>query len=148
MFLRPPSSTRTDTIIPYVTFFRSGEVPRQGPGLVGRHGDADQREEGEAEVRLAVGAVDQRRRRDHLAAGFLDRLDRFSRGKGSGDDIFHQQYLLARLQAEAAAQFEAAGRPLDDDSLDAERSPPLMPRPHYPPVLRAHPFHSTSIDHT
>src|SRR3546814_10652780 len=79
MFLRPPSSTRTDTIIPYVTFFRSGEVPRQGAGLVGRHGDADQREEGDAEVRLAVGEVDQRRRRDHLAAGFLDRLDRFAR---------------------------------------------------------------------
>src|SRR3546814_4540711 len=36
MILRPPRSTRTDTLFPYTTLFRSrlAAVPREGPALV------------------------------------------------------------------------------------------------------------------
>src|SRR3546814_21169518 len=41
MIRRPPRSTRTDTLFPYTTLFRSGEAPRaagpRGGGLLWRH---------------------------------------------------------------------------------------------------------------
>src|SRR3546814_20893184 len=50
MILRPPRSTRTDTLLPYTTLFRSGHHP------AGRRG------------RLSVGAVRRRRRVPYHAA--------------------------------------------------------------------------------
>src|SRR3546814_9643140 len=35
MIRRPPRSTRTDTLFPYTTLFRSGDVGRQPPAAVG-----------------------------------------------------------------------------------------------------------------
>src|SRR3546814_5611066 len=39
MIRRPPRSTRTDTLFPYTTLFRSGDVQAPGPVQLGR-GDA------------------------------------------------------------------------------------------------------------
>src|SRR3546814_3228447 len=36
MIRRPPRSTRTDTLLPYTTLFRSRDVDRRGPSVVGR----------------------------------------------------------------------------------------------------------------
>src|SRR3546814_2394998 len=43
MIRRPPRSTRTDTLFPYTTLFRSHRRPDQGPGLL-RGGRADRRD--------------------------------------------------------------------------------------------------------
>src|SRR3546814_2657438 len=39
MIRRPPRSTRTDTLFPYTTLFRSGGCERHGPGHRGGGGD-------------------------------------------------------------------------------------------------------------
>src|SRR3546814_2943921 len=68
MIRRPPRSTRTDTLFPYTTLFRSngqGKVPppRCGQrGTVGRH--ADSRLGAEAEPRRRADSRPQGRRRD------------------------------------------------------------------------------------
>src|SRR3546814_15699607 len=36
MIRRPPRSTRTDTLVPYTTLFRSGDLPQQGADLMPR----------------------------------------------------------------------------------------------------------------
>src|SRR3546814_9848211 len=77
MIRRPPISTRTDTLFPYTTPFRSVEFPARGFGRLGL-GGID-----EARARLAVGAG-----ADH---GELVRLDRlageraFDAGAGLGN---------------------------------------------------------------
>src|SRR3546814_8505367 len=66
MIRRPPGSTRTDTLFPYTTLFRSGDERRPGPllGLVEPAADGraqSQRVEiggrGVLEDRIAAGAV-------------------------------------------------------------------------------------------
>ncbi len=49
---------------------------------IGRHVEAEQREEGDAEIGRAARAVDQRGGGDHLAARRLDRRDRLARARG------------------------------------------------------------------
>src|SRR3546814_17178311 len=52
MIRRPPRSTRTDTLFPYTTLFRSREQLFQPVGRLGPANDvADRREEGEIEAR-------------------------------------------------------------------------------------------------
>src|SRR3546814_14815680 len=49
MIRRPPRSTRTDTLFPYTTLFRSQGIPgefRIAAGFLGIEGDADQRAAG------------------------------------------------------------------------------------------------------
>src|SRR3546814_5059313 len=41
MIRRPPRSTRTDTLFPYTTLFRSGRSRRAGPARLHRLGDGD-----------------------------------------------------------------------------------------------------------
>src|SRR3546814_5334747 len=73
MIRRPPRSTRTDTLFPYTTLFRSLEV------AAAAHADIAGREEGQrtggrrrqAEARIALGARSAAFRRD----GPLDELD-------------------------------------------------------------------------
>src|SRR3546814_10268974 len=62
MIRRPPRSTRTDTLFPYTTLFRSSLHPRRagqlraGGGAAGRVRDADQRQPARAR-RAARGAA-------------------------------------------------------------------------------------------
>src|SRR3546814_4877332 len=58
MIRRPPRSTRTDTLFPYTTLFRSGHV---GDGAA-RAGDADHRRAG---IRRPRGQRAERTRSDH-----------------------------------------------------------------------------------
>src|SRR3546814_12836213 len=89
MFRRPPRPTRTDTLLPYTTLFRSGDDPRQAPHPV----DA-----------LAV------KREDHVArldAGLLRR----SSGRNAGDQ-------RAPLVIEAQALGDLVGDGLDAHAED------------------------------
>src|SRR3546814_5697431 len=61
MIRRPPRSTRTDTLFPYTTLFRSPE----GVGMVGRNGDTS----GPGCDRCRLGAVCCGVRRQRVAAG-------------------------------------------------------------------------------
>src|SRR3546814_3667338 len=56
MIRRPPRSTRTDTLFPYTTLFRSDPVRRQGIGI------------GRPESRCRVGARQLRPRRGEVPA--------------------------------------------------------------------------------
>src|SRR3546814_2316831 len=77
MTRRPPRSTRTDTLFPYTTLFRSARQVRaaqaddgraKGPGRADRQGPADRHGEGEAG-----------RKDDRLSAACRDRRGRGSR---------------------------------------------------------------------
>src|SRR3546814_6991886 len=60
MIRRPPRSTRTDTLFPYTTLFRSVARPRRAQGDPGEDAlDVAQRAEGFAQIGVAP-AVDQR----------------------------------------------------------------------------------------
>src|SRR3546814_10372451 len=67
-------------------------------------------------------AVDERGFGDHLAARGRDTRHRFARRQAGGDDILDHQHLGAGVDGEAAAQFEGAGRALDEDRGLAERA--------------------------
>src|SRR3546814_6647519 len=83
MIRRPPSSTRTDTLFPYTTLFRSGDgggprpfpagipeppgrdhpLPPAGPGAYGR----DRRHPGSARPEAAEGSQDRARSEEHTS---------------------------------------------------------------------------------
>src|SRR3546814_12663243 len=100
MIRRPPRSTRTDTLFPYTTLFRSLEV------AAAAHADIAGREEGQrtggrrrqAEARIALGARSAAFRRD----GPLDELD--------GHDIADPAGAAARGQRHIAALKDRAVR--------------------------------------
>src|SRR3546814_14776120 len=73
MIRRPPISTRTDTLFPYTTLFRSADAG-------GDHGDAD----------LAVQIVVERRTPDDVRVG----IDQFADMVG-GLVHFHQAHVVA-----------------------------------------------------
>src|SRR3546814_12586504 len=57
MIRRPPRSTRTDTLFPYTTLFRSLGIGRAHFGDQGRHGPVYERLGGAEDVRVAHGAT-------------------------------------------------------------------------------------------
>src|SRR3546814_17444725 len=73
MIRRPPRSTRTDTLFPYTTLFRSGEAPvpvaRGVYGLVARRADQPVRVAGENRAQHGVGGNVLRGVRREMAAG-------------------------------------------------------------------------------
>src|SRR3546814_2762486 len=92
---RPPRSTRTDTLFPYTTLFRSSALCDRGRGLRGGGGGAAIRSRARSLVSAATGSVASDRRGlavDSLPARARRSPDRFRRivatgaGGGRGDD--------------------------------------------------------------
>src|SRR3546814_1282847 len=121
MIRRPPRSTRTDTLFPYTTLFRSQrQVGRKRVRRIGGNVEPDKREQRHADVRRPAGAVDKTGSGDHRAARALYRLDRFPRAEAGGDHILHHQHLLPRLQPETPTQLKRAFGPLDEHRFNAK----------------------------
>src|SRR3546814_2190418 len=94
MIRRPPRSTRTDTLFPYTTLFRSPDLlqrPRQAAAL--RHGQA-----GDAEVQPLYGGI------FHAIAGGTQGCDAFRPRPG-------QQYDPAPRRFAPVVQFHRIGVP-------------------------------------
>src|SRR3546814_10530102 len=76
MIRLPPRTTRTDTLVPYTTLFRSGHGLGVGAGIAGAHHDAGRRDLGILRHRkLAVGDQaddDQHQREDRRKNRPLD----------------------------------------------------------------------------
>src|SRR3546814_15610834 len=68
MIRRPPRSTRTDTLFPYTTLFRSLRHEQAGPRRVPRGPDRRCQGPGRAPVRAPEGHDDEGVRPDHLRA--------------------------------------------------------------------------------
>src|SRR3546814_15164124 len=118
MIRRPPRSTRTDTLFPYTTLFRSLDARLDGPG-----DEAD---------RPAVLARELEE--DHLAEGarlFLQhRLEDLLHGAVDAADHRHaRQYALAR--ADQCAPDQAGGEEADNNA--AEDHPPQAKPGHRTP---------------
>src|SRR3546814_9508797 len=97
------------------------QIGRQRFGRIGRNVQPQQRKQRHPDIGLAAGTIDQAGRGDDLAASRFDRADRLARTEPGGDDVFHHQHRLARLQPEATTQFEYALRPLHEHGIDTER---------------------------
>src|SRR3546814_7559509 len=91
MILRPPISTRTDTLFPYTTLFRSEPID-----LVEHHaGLGVLRDEVVlAERGLDLGGGDARRRRDHDRDGQRDARDVLGEGGRSEEHTSELQSLM------------------------------------------------------
>src|SRR3546814_12070031 len=100
MIRRPPRSTRTDTLFPYTTLFRSGDGDFAihglavaivvGHGLVDRHAILERELARVAHDDQAVAAEAERagveaRAQGRVEARFHSRLDRLDRGRADGD---------------------------------------------------------------
>src|SRR3546814_1489593 len=68
MIRRPPRSTRTDTLFPYTTLFRSRRVPRAGRGHAGGGGRRRRLPDHRAERGVRAAGGDVGRPRPDLAA--------------------------------------------------------------------------------
>src|SRR3546814_1409214 len=104
MIRRPPRSTRTDTLLPYTTLFRSLERKRRRVNVVisavgQRRGEIDDRE------------ADQRARRGHFANALFHRRDIFARHVAALHlvDELDARAALARLDGDLDPP-ELAGR--------------------------------------
>src|SRR3546814_3995680 len=71
MIRRPPRSTRTDTLFPYTTLFRSADLFRER-----RRGVGDLGERGTVRQRAPFGAVDDSGERGHVAGACPIRIVR------------------------------------------------------------------------
>src|SRR3546814_15272791 len=69
MIRRQPRSTRTDTLFPYTTLFRSAGQPRRGRGPPGRPGDRRRRRAGDRPARGGGGDARRRARPRREGAG-------------------------------------------------------------------------------
>src|SRR3546814_13450384 len=94
MILRPHIYTRTDTLFPYTTLFRSEHgvviadldtlaraACQQGIQCSGVHGRGDPPDRGIAALRLAVGIESIEIERDDVGAGSLSAPDTLDRGE-------------------------------------------------------------------
>src|SRR3546814_13993243 len=87
MIRRPPRSTRTDTLFPYTTLFRSvlGRQQREAGGQVG----------GGQQRRAAAGGVDEHAADEELSAlgdaGEGEGDDFLVVGRGEADDDLHRE---------------------------------------------------------
>src|SRR3546814_20702379 len=98
MIRRPPRSTRTDTLFPYTTLFRSGlhlsatwihrlngsQFRRQAVRIIRREIQRNEWKERHAKLRFSSRAVDKSRLADHYAARRCDRYNGLPGGKASG----------------------------------------------------------------
>src|SRR3546814_5594990 len=82
MIRRPPRSTRTDTLFPYTTLFRSVQGLREALDVLFRQA-VDEVDVDRAEVGGAAGVHDR--------AGFLDRLDAIDRLLHHRIEILHAE---------------------------------------------------------
>src|SRR3546814_1764724 len=100
MLRRPPRSTRTDTLVPYTTLFRSGD--RGGQLVLGR-GAA----EAKADARSRLG-VTQTDRAEHMAGA--PRSARAGRARGEsdvaqiGEEAVHVQPIAAEVELAVVAR--------------------------------------------
>src|SRR3546814_21065336 len=113
MIRRPPRSTRTDTLFPYATLFRSGEVAHL-PGGGGDDEEFGLRQAGDGQVRLDPAALVQPLRVDGAAGGHVDpvRRDPVQHGERVAplDEIFGEGRLVEQGDRVAgAAALLAAG---------------------------------------
>src|SRR3546814_5705527 len=98
MIRRPPRSTRTDTLFPYTTLFRSIQLD-------------DLRQQIEQDVRLAVATAANTREQVRAALSARDLAerelelarDRFSNGVADNVDVVRAQASLARARAQSIA---------------------------------------------
>src|SRR3546814_9004512 len=67
MIRRPPRSTRTDTLFPYTTLFRSGLAVGLGPGRERLAVDRDQRRDERLAVADDHALVDEHRSEEHTS---------------------------------------------------------------------------------
>src|SRR3546814_3680559 len=78
MIRRPPRSTRTDTLFPYTTLFRSraglaaDQVSKRGGEIIGKHREIDALQAAAAFLQWGIAIRQQRRELRHV----LGRLDR------------------------------------------------------------------------
>src|SRR3546814_14523753 len=89
MIRRPPRSTRTDTLFPYTTLFRSVAPIGTAEGDVG-DADVGQRQEiGRAAFGIEDGDAALDHRADADAAAFLDRqaVEQAKGGRGADEEI-------------------------------------------------------------
>src|SRR3546814_12197225 len=151
MIRRPPGSTRTDTLFPYPTLFRSALVDRDLPDLLGRDAalvDIEVEEErllkrrgigvigripGEgarlplalAEQRIGVGGLARRR----LVHGAKDQ-DVAAEAGGDRPDRVEHRAILARPLAAAGIPADLAPQPLlHRGAPDRREAQPLRPPP-------------------
>src|SRR3546814_10117903 len=75
MIRRPPRSTRTDTLFPYTTLFRSGDDAVQREA---HHADPDQRDDGVGQQRAVVAVPDEEADRSEEHTSELQSLMRIS----------------------------------------------------------------------
>src|SRR3546814_2228921 len=78
MIRRPPRSTRTDTLFPYTTLFRSRPRPPRGRALARHRVRAPEREAPDLGPTRARGAVERDRRRSEEHTSELQSLMRIS----------------------------------------------------------------------
>src|SRR3546814_10628676 len=98
MIRRPPRSTRTDTLFPYTTLFRSIQLD-------------DLRQQIEQDVRLAVATAANTREQVRAALSARDLAerelelarDRFSNGVADNVDVVRAPASLARARAQSIA---------------------------------------------
>src|SRR3546814_2993577 len=88
MIRRPPRSTRTDTLFPYTTLFRSAGRRRQDEAMFEREGDDPDRavtthrqaarcfDEQDANIGVVAGRRTQKQPRHHVMAARLENQDR------------------------------------------------------------------------
>src|SRR3546814_1562475 len=91
MIRRPPRFTRTDTLFPYPTLFRSEDQPVAGSGEMGREEDRDRHENAHAEVLRTFDPQDRMSVQDEVAYGAAANAGHGSE-KNETDDV----HLIAR----------------------------------------------------
>src|SRR3546814_11834319 len=119
---RPPRSTRTDTLFPYTTLFRSGARP-PGAGGVGLR-------------RVAPGAPGGENRIDPAPSG-VDLVAPHAQGRVAAHHV-HQQPLLD-VGIAAAEGLRKAHVPRHVPQARAARAGVLTPKPQRPPPRRLQP---------
>src|SRR3546814_2576066 len=110
MIRRPPRSTRTDTLFPYTTLFRSPEHP----GALVRQEIDDQAQNGHERTKIddmPRGQHDWRTR--HITVQLQEGDDRTGKGDGANSH--------AKAHFNPADQMDNSVRPCDANSLRAEK---------------------------
>src|SRR6185437_9856319 len=82
---------------------RIAQVWREFVGVPGGEADLGERDEFDADLRLAARTVDQTGCGDGFAADGADGVEAFARRQACGHDVFDHQHRLAFFELEAAA---------------------------------------------
>src|SRR3546814_20611317 len=138
MIRRPPRSTRTDTLFPYTTLFRSGRAATRDSLAVwaSKEGDGEhlvtERDRGQARRAAAGAAADCRGRRPAQRDLYLRALRRRRARRGAGQDLdLHRRRRLgaAAGRSPAGSAPGPATAPAACPSRPAARLPTHFPPP-------------------